>query len=132
MVAQLRIIHHVALIPVPLRDDVLHLSDECLACARDSLAGRLEPLLCLAHERGLHAACRHELSRAGSDVVAGDDELLGGVAAADDAVGSLDEHVSRGGHCFGGADEAFCPAVVLLIEGGAGGGAAAFTHNLLL
>ena len=132
MIAQLCVIHRLAIVPVLLRNDILHLPDERATRGGDSLARRLEAVLRLAHERRLHATRSHELRGASGDVVGRDDELLGAVAAGDDAVGRLDERVGRRRNRFGRADEALGPAVVFLVELRFGHAAPALAHDFLL
>ena len=132
MIAQLRIIDNFILIAVTLRNDALHLFHQRLARGGHRLTRRFQSLLRLARKGRFHAAGSDKLRRASGDIVALDDELLGRVAAADDAVGRFDEHVGGGSHGLGGADEALGPAVVLLVEGRAGRSAPAFTHDFLL
>lgn len=131
--AELGIVDDLVLVGVAPRDNVLYLPNEAPARRRHGLARRLEVLLRLAHQRRLDARRGNELRRAGSDVVGRHDELLGRVAPADDAVGRLDKHVGRVGDRLGGGDEAFGPAVVLLVEGRTRHGAAPpLFDNLLL
>ncbi len=132
MVTQLGVVNHFILIPVLLCNNILHLAHERLASVRHRLARTLQTVLRLAHQRRLDAAGGNQLGRAGGHVVTRDDELLRRVAAADDAVGCLDEHVRGRRDRFGGADETLGPAVVLLVERGSGRRAATFAHNLLL
>lgn len=131
MPAQLRIIDRI-LIPALLRDDILHLPHQRPTRVRDRPTRRLEPILRFRHELRFDATGGDELGRAGGDVVRSHDQLLGTVAVADDAVGRLDQHVGRAGDGFGGADQAFGPSVVFLVEGGARGAAAPVFDDLLL
>lgn len=77
MVAQLGVIDNVAIIPILLCDDVLYLPDESTASSSDGLRSSLEPILSLAHEGSLDTTGSDELSSGRSNVVGGDNELLG-------------------------------------------------------
>ena len=129
--AQLRVINILAVIAVPVLDDSLHLLDQSATSAGDRLASILELLLSLAHEAGLHSRRSDKLGGGSGNVVGSNDKLLGAVAAGDDTVGSLDEHICGHGDGLGGGDETFGPAVVLLVElCGAHAAAAALLHDL--
>jgi hypothetical protein len=114
--AELRIIHILALIAIPALDNRLHLLNQPATSARNSLASILELLLRLAHKARLNPRSRNKLRSRCGDVVGSDDQLLRAVAAGDDAVGRLDQHVGGNGDGFGGGNEAFGPAVVFLLE----------------
>lgn len=113
---QLAIIHILLTILLPGLNNRLHLSDQRPTSIGDSLAALLQPLLSLRHERRLDSRRSDKLCSRSRNVVRGHDELLRRVTGADDAIRSLDEHISRARDGFGGGDETLSPPVVLLVE----------------
>ena len=62
VITELSVVDSIAVVPVLLGDDVLHLPDKRTASSSDSLRGSLEPVLGLAHEAGLDTTSSDELS----------------------------------------------------------------------
>ena len=130
--AELPVINVLAFVSILLRNHVLDLPHQTPACLADRLAGFLESVLRAASKMSFDPARCYKLGRGGGDLVAGNDELLRTVPAADDAVRCLDQSVGRGSDGFGGADQPFGPPIVLLVKGSPRGRPTAVLDDFLL
>lgn len=131
MTSQLRVVL-VRLTAVAVRNHILHLANQASASLRDSSRGRFQGFLSLGHERCLDTACSHKLRRGSSNVVGCNNETLMRSAARDDIISSFDQYVCAACYSFGSGNEAFSPAIMLLVEGCTGGGTLAVLDNFLL
>lgn len=93
MPTQFPIVYVLALLPVLLRNNILHLAHKTPASFTDSFARFLKSILRSTSEIRFHPTGRHKLRRRSSHVVAGNNQLLGAIPAADHTICRFDQRV---------------------------------------